>query len=85
MDMACMEGDTLKHEVLEKVEEYLAAEHAQYTCSNFDEELARMRAETAHAALADARRRYWQHLKMHRCDAAAIMSAQPSVLNAVAV
>ena len=85
MNMACMEGETLKHEVLDKIEEYLKAEQAQYTCSSFDEEFSRLKAEAAHAALADARRRYWQHLKMHHCDTAAILSAQPAALNAVAV
>jgi len=85
MNMACMEGDSLKHEVLDKIEEYLHAEQAQYTCSNFEEEFSRLRAELAHAALTDARHRYWQHLKMHYCDTAAILSAQPSTLGAVAV
>ncbi|WP_148210004.1 hypothetical protein [Candidatus Korobacter versatilis] len=83
--MACMEGDTLKHEVLDKIEEYLNAEQAQYTCSNFDDEFSRLRAEAAHTALTDARRRYWQHLKMHHCDTAAILAAQPSTLAGVAV
>lgn len=83
--MGCIEGDNLKNEVLDKIEEYLAAEQAQYTCSSFEEESTRARAERAHASLTDARRRYWQHLKMHRCDAAAILSVEPSTLNAIAV
>ena len=83
--MACMEGDLLKHEVLDKIEEYLHAEQAQYTCSSFDEDFTRIKAEMAHAALTDARRRYWQHLKMHHCDTAAILAAQPSTIAAVAV
>ncbi len=83
--MACMEGDILKNEVLDKIEEYLHAEQAQYTATTFDEEVSRMRAEIAHASLTDARRRYWQHLKMHKCDTAAILSAQPGSLDAIAV
>ncbi len=83
--MACMEGDILKNEVLDKIEEYLNAEQAQYTCSTFDEEFTRMKAEMAHKALSDARRRYWQHLKMHHCDTAAILAAPPSTLGEVAV
>ena len=83
--MACIEGDTLKHEVLDKIEEYLNAEHAQFTCSSFEEEFLRLRAEIAHAELSDARHRYWQHLKLHSCDTAAILAAQPSSYNEVAV
>jgi hypothetical protein len=83
--MGCIEGENLKNEVLDRIEEYLAAEQAQYTCSSFEEELTRARTERAHALLADARRRYWKHLKMHHCDAAAILSVEPSTLNAIAV
>jgi len=85
MNMKCMEGDILKNEVLDKIEEYLKAEQAQYTSSNFDEESSRMRAEMAHTSLAEARRRYWQHVRLHKCDTAAILSVEPSVLNSIAV
>jgi hypothetical protein len=83
--MGCIEGETLKNEVLDRIEEYLAAEQAQYTCSSFEEESTRARAERAHALLTDTRRRYWQHLKMHHCDSAAIHSVEASTLNAIAV
>ena len=83
--MNCSEGDKLKNEVLDKIEEYLAAEQAQYTCDSFEEESTRMRAEVAHARLAEPRGRYWQHIKLHHCDPAAILSAEPTVLDAVAV
>ncbi len=80
MNMPCVEGNTLKHEVLDKIEEYLYAENAQYTCSSFEEEFSRIKAEVAHAELTDARRRYWHHLKMHHCDTAAILAAQPDTV-----
>lgn len=83
--MGCIEGDKLKNEVLDRIEEYLSAEQAQYTCSSFEEDLTRARAERAHALLTDSRRRYWQHLKMHHCDTAAILAVEPSTLNAIAV
>lgn len=83
--MACMEGEKLKNEVLDRIEDYLNAEQAQFTASYFDEEDSRLRAEMAHASLADSRRRYWQHLKLHRCDSGAILSVEPATLNAVAV
>jgi hypothetical protein len=85
MNMACIEGDKLKNEVLDKIEEYLNAEQAQYTSSNFDEEASRFRAELAHASLAETRRRYWQHIRLHKCDTAAIMSVEPTTLNSIAV
>ena len=85
MNMACNEGNKLKNDVLDKIEEYLAAEQAQYTCDTFDEESARLRAETAHARLAETRGRYWQHIKLHHCDPAAILSAEPQALETMAV
>ena len=83
--MACSEGDTLKNEVLNKIDEYLAAEQAQFTCDAFDEDAARTRAEIAHAKLAETRDRYWQHVKLHRCDPAAVLAPPPAPLDAVAV
>ena len=83
--MKCTEGDILKIEVLDRIEDYLTAEQAQYSSSNFDEESSRIRAEMAHASLAEARRRYWHHVRLHKCDTAAILSVEPSLLNAIAV
>lgn len=85
MTMACCEGEILKNAVLDKIEEYLAAEKAQFDCSDFDEEFLRARAEAAHAILAETRRRYWAHMKQHRCDPAAILAANPGTLDAIAV
>jgi hypothetical protein len=85
VNMECMEGSKLKEVALDKIEDYLSAEHAQYTCSNFEEEDTRLKAEMAHAALAEARRRYWQHIKMHNCDTAAILAVEPGTLDSIAV
>jgi hypothetical protein len=85
MNMACTEGDTLKSEVLNKIEDYLQAEQAQNTGSAFDEEFSRMRAELAHRALTDARQRYLRHLKLHNCDTAAILAMEPHTFSAIAV
>ncbi len=82
--MACNEGNTLKHEVLDRIEDYLAAEQAQVQSVRFDEEFSRQRTEMAHASLADARRRYWDHIRYHRCDTAAIVALE-SPVSAVAV
>ncbi len=83
--MACTEGDTLKREVLDRVEDYLAAEQAQSASSSFDEEFSRTRTERAHALVFEARRRYFQHLKAHHCDTDAVHAVEPSRLNAIAV
>jgi hypothetical protein len=85
MNMSCTEGDVLKSEVLDKIEEYLAAEKAQFDSSNFDEEALRARAELAHVALSDTRRRYWEHIKQHGCDPAAILSVDPGTIDSIAV
>jgi hypothetical protein len=85
MNMACSEGDQLKNAVLDKIEDYLAAEQAQYTCDSFDEDSARTRAEVAHARLAESRNRYWQHIKMHHCDPAAVLVVEPAMPETVAV
>ena len=85
VNMGCTEGEVLKNEVLDKIEDYLKAEQAQYTCSSFEEDTVRVKAEVAHDALSDARRRYWQHLKMHKCDTAAVLAAPSSTLNEIAV
>lgn len=83
--MICNEGDILKNDVLDKIEQYLAAEQAQYTCDAFEEDAARLKAEMAHASLAESRRHYWEHIKLHRCDAAAILAAAPATLDSIAV
>jgi hypothetical protein len=83
--MACSEGDKLKDEVLDRIEEYLAAERAQYLSSSFEEESSRLRAEMAHAALTETRSRYWQHIKMHRCDTSAILSVETRTPDTIAV
>lgn len=83
--MACNEGDKLKDEVLDRIEEYLAAERAQYLSSSFEEESSRLRAEMAHAALTETRNRYWQHIKLHRCDTSAILAVEASVPHSIAV
>ena len=75
----------VKNDVLDKIEQYLAAEQAQYTCDAFEEESARLKAEMAHASLAESRRRYWEHIKLHRCDTAAILAAAPATLDSIAV
>ena len=76
VNMACSEGNSLKHEVLDKIEAYLAAEQAQFTSVRFDQEFSRECTEMAHATLAEARRRYWDHIRYHRCDTAAIVSLE---------
>jgi hypothetical protein len=83
--MACSEGERLKDEVLNRIEEYLAAEHAQYLSSSFEEESSRMRAEMAHASLTESRSRYWQHIKMHRCDSSAILPVETVPPDSIAV
>jgi hypothetical protein len=85
MNMACSEGEILKNAVLDKIEEYLAAEKAQFDSSDFDEAFLRARAEAAHAVLAETRRRYWAHMKQHRCDPAAILAVSPGTLESIAV
>jgi hypothetical protein len=80
-----MEGDILKNAVLDKIEEYLAAEQAQFRSSQFDEETFRASAEVAHASLAEARRRYWEHVKLHKCDTATVLTMPPTDVNAIAV
>lgn len=85
MNMACIEGDRLKNEVLDKIEEYLVAEQAQYSSTSFDEPTFRMRAELAHASLAETRRRYWEHLRLHGCDTAAIVAVEPGTITSIAV
>ncbi|HEY3927566.1 MAG TPA: hypothetical protein VGL89_04255 [Candidatus Koribacter sp.] len=83
--MTCIEGDKLKDEVLGRIEEYLAAEQAQNSALSFDEEFTRQRTEMAHCTLTEARRRYWNHIKYHRCDTAAIISLESVPVSAIAV
>lgn len=83
--MACADAEILKNEVLDKIEEYLAAERAQSTSSSFDREASRHRAETAHATLAECRRRYWEHIKQHCCDPTSVLSSEPGSMNSIAV
>jgi hypothetical protein len=85
MNMSCTEGDALKSAVLDKIEEYLAAEKAQFDSSDFDEEALRARAEVAHASLAETRQRYWGHIKQHGCDPTAILSVDPGPIDSIAV
>jgi hypothetical protein len=44
-----------------------------------------MRAEIAHVRLSETRDRYWQHVKVHHCDPAAVLAAPPVHMDAVAV
>lgn len=85
MNMSCTEGDNLKSAVLDKIEEYLAAEKAQFDSSDFDEEALRARAELAHASLAETRQRYWEHIKQHGCDPSAVLSVDPGPIDSIAV
>lgn len=76
----CIEGDKLKHEVLSRVDEYLAAEQALSSSPMFEEEFSRARTERAHALVFEARQRYFHHLKTHHCD-----GVESGQLSAIAV
>ena len=83
--MACIEGNNLKSEVLNRADEYVAAEQAQHLASGFDEEFSQARLERAHALLSEARRRYFLHLKAHQCENDPAQIVKPGMLNAIAV
>ena len=83
--MACTEGNILKFAVIDKIEEYLRAEQVDSVACNFDAYCSRVLAEAAHCALTQARRRYWQHLKLHKCDTTPILAVEPTTLKVSAV
>lgn len=85
VDMACIEGERLKSEVLTRIEEYLQAEETQRRSLERFGDTSLIVAEHAYESLSEARRRYWAHVKQHQCEEAICIHEHSQELARVAV